>query len=54
MSRRTLDIVLPMLYAAAIVATTMLSSGKATGVVAAVGALLLGVYYAGIRRNLTQ
>jgi hypothetical protein len=54
MNRRTLDVVLPMLYAAAIVATAMLASGTATGVVAAVGALVLGAYYAGIRRNLTQ
>jgi hypothetical protein len=54
MNRRTLDVVLPMVYAAAIVGTFMLTDGKATGVVAAVGAILLGAYYAAIRRNLTQ
>jgi hypothetical protein len=53
MNRRTLDVVLPMVYAAAIVGTAMLASGTATSVVAALGAILLGAYYAGIRRNLT-
>jgi hypothetical protein len=53
MNRRTLDIVVPMIYAAAVVATAMLASGKAVGVVAAVGAIVVGAYYAGIRRNLT-
>jgi hypothetical protein len=53
MNRRTLDVVLPMLYGAAVVATALLANGTAVGVVAAVGAILVGAYYAGIRRNLS-
>jgi hypothetical protein len=52
MNRRTLDLALPMLYAAVIVAVALLTSGKAVTVVAVVGALLLGIYYAALRRNL--
>jgi hypothetical protein len=53
MNRRTLDVALPMLYAAIVVATaTIWHGGKVVGAVAAVGAILLGVYYAALRRNL--
>ena len=54
MNRRTLDIALPMLYAAIIVVTVLVtsSSGVITGV-AVVGAMLLAIYYAGVRRNLS-
>jgi hypothetical protein len=52
MNRRTFDVLLPMLYAAVVVATGLLSTGRAAGVVAAVGAVLVGAYYAAIRRNL--
>jgi len=53
-NRRTLDIALPMLYAAIIVVTVLVtsSSGVITGV-AVVGAMLLAIYYAGVRRNLS-
>jgi hypothetical protein len=53
-NRRTLDVLLPILYATLVVAVAMLSSGAAVGVVAAVGAMLLGAYYAAIRRNIPQ
>ncbi|WP_405684839.1 hypothetical protein [Streptomyces sp. NBC_00057] len=36
---------LPSLYAAAIVLTGAFGSGKATGIVAVVGGVLLGLYY---------
>ena len=52
MNRRTFDVLLPMLYAAVIVASAMLANGRITSVVAAVGGILLGAYYAAIRRNL--
>jgi hypothetical protein len=53
-NRRTLDVALPMLYAAIIVVTVLISSSSAviTGV-AVVGAVLLGIYYAAVRRNLS-
>jgi hypothetical protein len=41
-----------MLYAAAIVLTVFIASGRAVAAVAAVGAVLLGLYYAALRRNL--
>jgi hypothetical protein len=52
MNRRTFDVLLPMLFAAAVVAAALLGSGSAVGVVAAVGAILVGAYFAAIRRNL--
>ncbi|MEU9458101.1 hypothetical protein ACFVZJ_24535 [Streptomyces sp. NPDC058322] len=36
---------LPSVYAAAVVLTGALGSGRATGIVAAVGGVLLGLYY---------
>jgi len=53
-NRRTLDVALPMLYAAIIVVTVLIwhSGGVITGV-AVVGAILLAIYYAGVRRNLS-
>jgi hypothetical protein len=51
-NRRTLDLALPMLYAAIIVAVALLANGTAVTVVAVVGAMLLGIYYAALRRNL--
>jgi hypothetical protein len=41
-----------MLYAAAVVAAALLGSGASVGVVAAIGAILVGAYFAAIRRNL--
>ncbi len=53
MNRRTLDVALPMLYAAIVVATVFIwHGGGAVGAVAAIGAVLLGIYYAALRRNI--
>ena len=46
MNRRTLDMVIPMLYVVAILIAVFFASGKV------VGAVLCGMYWAGIRRNL--
>jgi hypothetical protein len=54
MNRRTLDVLIPMLYGAAVVATALLAGGKALTAVAAVGAVLVGAYFAAIRRNLSN
>ena len=48
----TLDIVIPMLYVVAIMVAVFFASGKVVGAVSAIGAILVGMYWAGIRRNL--
>ncbi|MBO3748899.1 hypothetical protein J5X84_22705 [Streptosporangiaceae bacterium NEAU-GS5] len=52
MNRNTLDIVVPMLYAAVVVFMWIVVKGTAATAVSAVGAILVGMYYAGIRRNI--
>jgi len=54
MNRRTLDTVLPMLYVVAILIAVFFGNGKATGAVAAIGGVLVGAYWAGIRQNLKK
>ncbi|WP_158939541.1 hypothetical protein [Streptomyces sp. NRRL S-87] len=46
-----LNVVLPMVYAAAIVVSAAFGNGKVTGVVAAAGGILLGAFYAFRGRN---
>jgi hypothetical protein len=53
MNRNTLDMVLPSLYVAAILVAVFFGSGTSVGAVAAIGGVLLGAYWAGIRRNLS-
>ncbi len=54
MNRRTLDVALPMFYAASIVVTVLIAhNGGVISGVAVVGAILLAVYYAAVRRNLS-
>jgi len=52
MNRRTLDTVIPTLYVVAILIAVFFASGKVVGAVAAIGGVLCGMYWAGIRRNL--
>jgi hypothetical protein len=52
-NRRTLDVAVPMVYAIAIVAAVFLGSGPVVTGVAVVGAMLVGLYFAALRRNLT-
>src|SRR5690349_18985801 len=52
MNRRTLDMVIPMLYVVAILIAVFFAGGKAVGAVCAIGAILVGMYWAGIPRNL--
>jgi hypothetical protein len=54
MNRRTLDVVVPMVYGGAVVATVLLASGRAVTAVAAIGAVVVAIYYAGVRRNITR
>jgi Flp pilus assembly protein TadB len=51
MHRRTFDMLLPIAYAIAVLVVVMFGHGVAVGAVAAIGAMLLAAYYAGIRRN---
>lgn len=53
MNRRTLDVLLPMLYALAIVTASLFSTGKAVTAVAVIGSILIGIYFAALRQNLT-
>jgi hypothetical protein len=52
MNRRTLDIAIPMLFALAILITVFTVGGAAVGAVAVIGGVLVGMYFAAIRRNL--
>jgi len=45
-TRARLNWLLPCLYAAAIALTASFGNGKATSIVASVGGVLLGLYYA--------
>lgn len=52
MNRRTLDVVIPMLYIVAILIAVFFADGRVVGFVAAIGAIFCGMYWAGIRRNI--
>jgi hypothetical protein len=54
MTRRTLDVVVPALYAIAVVLTALIADGRPVVIVAIVGAMLVGLYYSAIRRSLPQ
>lgn len=53
MNRRTFDVLVPALYAVAILIAVFFGSGNSVGAVAAIGGVLVGAYWAGIRRNLS-
>ncbi len=54
-NRRTWDVGLPLLYALAIVAVAIVGWGqRAMAGVAVIGAMLLGLYWSVLRRNLTS
>jgi hypothetical protein len=51
MNRRMLDSTLPGLYVVAILIAVFYANGKTVAAVSAIGAVLLGVYYSAVRRN---
>ncbi len=51
MNRRILDIAVPVAYAIAVMITALAAGGGVTGAVTIIGALLVGLYFAAIRRN---
>jgi hypothetical protein len=52
MNRRTLDVLIPMIYVAAILVAQFAFGGNVTTAVAVIGAILVGAYFAALRRNL--
>jgi hypothetical protein len=52
MNRKTLDIAVPMIYAILVVVMYMTVKGPVAAVVTVVGAMLVGLYWAALRRNL--
>jgi hypothetical protein len=54
LNRRTLDLLVPFVYALAIMIAVFFGSGGAVTATAAIGAIIVGAYYAALRRNLKQ
>ena len=53
-NRRTLDILLPIAYAAAILIAVYVGNPEWVGIVAVVGALVLGAYFVAFRRSISK
>jgi hypothetical protein len=54
LNRRTLDLLVPFTYVIAIMIAVFFGSGNAVTATATIGALVVGAYYAALRRNLKQ
>lgn len=52
MNRRTLDVLVPMVYVIAIMITVFAGGGTPLVAVAAIGGVCVGAYYAALRQNL--
>jgi hypothetical protein len=52
LNRRTLDILVPMIYVIAILVAVFVGNETAVGAVATIGAVCVGAYYAALRQNL--
>jgi membrane associated rhomboid family serine protease len=48
-NRRTLDLLVPFAYAIAVVIAVFVGNAEWVGIIATVGALLVGAYYAALR-----
>jgi hypothetical protein len=53
-NRKTLDVAVPMIYGILVVVMYLVVKGSVATVVTVVGAMLVGLYYAALRRNLPQ
>jgi hypothetical protein len=53
-NRRTLDILVPMIYALAVVIAIVIGDSAGVGGVAIIGAACVGIYYAVIRQNVKK
>jgi membrane associated rhomboid family serine protease len=54
LNRRTLDLLVPIAYVIAIMIAVFFGRGSAVAATAAIGALVVGAYYAALRQNLKQ
>lgn len=54
MNRRTFDILVPIAYVIATIIAVYIGNTEWVGIVATVGALLVGAYYAALRQNLKK
>jgi hypothetical protein len=54
MNRRTLDVLVPMIYVLAIVIAVVIGDQAGVGGVATIGAVCVGIYYAAIRQNIKK
>ena len=52
MTRRTLDIAVPILYVIALLVAIFIRNEAGIGGVAVIGAVLVGLYFAALRQNL--
>jgi hypothetical protein len=53
-NRKTLDAAIPMIYGILVVVMYLVVKGSVATVVTVVGAMLVGLYFAALRRNLPQ
>jgi hypothetical protein len=52
MNRRTLDVLVPMIYVLAILVAIFIGDPGGVGGVATIGAVCVGAYFAALRQNL--
>ena len=54
MNRKTLDILVPMVYVLAILVAVFIGDDAGVGGVATIGAVLVAIYYAAVRQNIKK
>jgi hypothetical protein len=54
MNRKTLDILVPMVYVLAILVAVFIGDDAGVGGVATIGAVLVAIYYAALRQNIKK
>lgn len=53
-NRKTLDILVPMVYALAVIIAVIIGDNGGVGGVATIGAICVGIYYAALRQNVKK
>jgi len=53
-NRKTLDILVPMIYALAVIIAIVIGDSAGVGGVATIGAVCVGIYYAALRKNIKR
>jgi hypothetical protein len=54
LNRKTLDILVPMVYALALAIAVIIGDYGGVGGVATIGAVCVGIYYAALRQNIKK